>query len=86
MLFQQAPAGSLASQADLGQMPTQGRIGAAIVVAPGLIVALLTNPFFGLLSDRTPGRFGRRRPYVLGGTLVNVVGLAMMALSADDAW
>src|SRR5262249_19678173 len=52
----------------------------ALVVAPGLIVALIANPYFGLLSDRTPGRFGRRRPYILIGTLVNVVGLAMMAV------
>jgi MFS family permease len=51
----------------------------AVVVVPGLIVALIANPFFGLLSDRTPGRFGRRRPYVLIGTVVNVGGLALMA-------
>jgi MFS family permease len=51
----------------------------ALVVAPGLIIALLANPFFGLLSDRTPGRFGRRRPYIIGGTAVNVVALVIMA-------
>jgi MFS family permease len=51
----------------------------AVVVVPGLIVALIANPLFGLLSDRTPGRLGRRRPYVLFGTLANVVGLALMA-------
>jgi MFS family permease len=54
-------------------------LGVALVVAPGLIVALLANPFFGLLSDHTRGRFGRRRPYILGGTLINVVALAIMA-------
>ncbi len=77
LLFQQAPAGSLASQADW--VDANKGLALAVVVAPGLIVALLANPFFGLLSDRTPGRFGRRRPYILGGTAVNVVGLAMMA-------
>jgi MFS family permease len=51
----------------------------AIVVVPGLLVALLANPLFGLLSDRTQGRFGRRMPYILGGTAVNLVGLAVMA-------
>jgi len=78
LLFSEAPAGSLASQAAW----VQGHSGLAlaIVLAPGLIVALLANPFFGLLSDRTPGRFGRRRPYVLIATVVNVVGLAVMAL------
>jgi MFS family permease len=52
----------------------------AIVVVPGLLVAMLANPLFGLLSDRTQGRFGRRMPYILGGTAVNLVGLAVMAL------
>src|SRR5215469_18414243 len=44
----------------------------AIVVGPGLIVALIANPLFGLLSDRTSSRFGRRRPYILGGTALNI--------------
>src|SRR5215831_17952924 len=47
----------------------------AIVVGPGLIVALIANPLFGLLSDHTSGRFGRRRPYILVGTALNVAGL-----------
>jgi MFS family permease len=52
----------------------------AVVVGPGLIVALIANPLFGLLSDYTPGCFGRRRPYILGGTALNIAGLASMAL------
>jgi MFS family permease len=52
----------------------------AMVVVPGLLVALISNPLFGLLSDRTQGRFGRRTPYILGGTALNLVGLALMAL------
>ncbi len=57
-----------------------GPVTQAAILVPGLIIALLVNPFFGLLSDRTPGRFGRRRPYIVAGTAVNVLGLAMMAL------
>jgi MFS family permease len=53
----------------------------AVITIPGLIVALLSNPLFGMLSDRTPGRFGRRRPYIVAGTTVNVVGLGVMALA-----
>jgi MFS family permease len=78
LLLNHAPAGTLAAQA--AWVNDNKGLAQAIVVAPGLIVALLANPFFGLLSDRTPGRFGRRRPYVLGGTVVTVVGLAVMAL------
>ncbi|HEY7347363.1 MAG TPA: MFS transporter [Ktedonobacterales bacterium] len=50
----------------------------ALVSSPGLLVALVSNPLFGMLSDRTAGRWGRRRPYILGGTLLNMVGLALM--------
>jgi MFS family permease len=78
LLFQQAPVGTLASQA--AWVNQNKGLAEAVVLTPGLIVALLGNPFFGLLSDRTPGRFGRRRPYVLGGTIVNVIGLGAMAL------
>jgi MFS family permease len=79
LLFREAPAGSLASQASW--VNAHAGLTQAIVLAPGLIVALIANPFFGLLSDRTPlGRLGRRRPYILGGTALNVVGLGLMAL------
>jgi MFS family permease len=50
----------------------------ALVSSPGLLVALVSNPLFGMLSDRTPGRWGRRRPYILGGTLLNILGLFLM--------
>ena len=58
----------------------------AFVLVPGAFVSLFANPLFGLLSDKTRGRFavwGRRRPYILIGTLVNVGGLFWMAASRD---
>ena len=79
LLLRAAPAGSLAARATW--VDGHKALSLAVVLAPGLIVALLANPLFGLLSDRTPGRFGRRRPYILGGTLLNVVGLGLMALA-----
>jgi MFS family permease len=54
----------------------------AYVLIPGAFVSLFANPFFGWLSDRARGRlaaWGRRRPYILIGTLVNVGGLVWMA-------
>ena len=82
LLLQEAPGATLAERAAFVSDP---RIALAqtLVQAPGLIVALLGNPYFGLLSDRTRGRLGRRRPYILGGTALNVVGLLMMALLPD---
>jgi Na+/melibiose symporter-like transporter len=57
-----------------GLMDAGGRAGAlASVVAWGAVAALVANPIFGFLSDRTRGRWGRRRPWMLGGA---VAGLA----------
>ena len=61
-------------------------IALAYVLVPGAFVSLFANPLFGMLSDRTHGRlaaWGRRRPYILFGTLVNVLGLVWMAASRD---
>ncbi len=58
----------------------------AFVLVPGAFVSLFANPLFGWLSDRTQGRlavWGRRRPYILLGTLINVFGLIWMATAPD---
>ncbi len=77
LLLRVAPGATLADRAAWAN--AHEGLALAIVVAPGLFVALISNPLFGLLSDRTRGRFGRRRPYVLLGTLVNLIGLGLMA-------
>ncbi|ANP52988.1 MFS family permease [Streptomyces griseochromogenes] len=52
----------------------------AVVASLGALVALLANPLAGRLSDRTSSRFGRRRPWLIGGVLGGTVGLAVMAM------
>jgi MFS family permease len=55
----------------------------ALISSPGLLVALVSNPLFGMLSDRTTSRWGRRRPYIVGGTLLNLIGLFLMAVAPN---
>jgi len=49
------------------------------ITGTGALVPLLTAPFFGVLSDRTRSRFGRRRPWMIAGTVVGMVSLLVMA-------
>lgn len=59
------------------------------IVGPlGALVALLVTPIAGALSDRSRHPMGRRRPYLIVGTLVNVLFLAWMAMfgKGDNIW
>ncbi len=47
----------------------------------GLIIAMLVQPAIGLISDRSTSRFGRRRPFILFGAMLDLVFLVAIALS-----
>lgn len=47
-----------------------------------LMIALLAQAFWGILSDRTMLRWGRRRPFIFGGTVVDLVFIAAIGFSA----
>lgn len=49
-----------------------------VVMAMDNILALFMLPLFGRLSDKTRTRIGRRMPYILGGTAVALVCLALL--------
>lgn len=55
----------------------------AIATSVGVIAALLTNPIAGALSDRTASRLGRRRPWLIAGTVLSAASLALMANAAS---
>jgi MFS family permease len=42
----------------------------SLVLGVAAVVALLSGPFFGQLSDRTTSRWGMRRPWLIGGLAV----------------
>lgn len=49
----------------------------------GLLLAMVVQPLAGALSDHTRSRWGRRRPWILAGTLLALVFLAGMALATS---
>jgi len=49
----------------------------------GLIVAIIVQPMAGLLSDRSTLRWGRRRPFIFVGTVLDLVFLAVIGLSGN---
>jgi MFS family permease len=52
----------------------------SLVMGVGAIVAMLANPIAGMLSDRTTSRWGMRRPWMVGGLGVGLIGLYMIAI------
>ena len=55
----------------------------SMVLFAGAIVALVGNPVFGALSDRTRSRFGRRRPYLVAGALGGLAALALIGAASS---
>ena len=54
-----------------------------IVAGFGALFAVIGNVLFGRLSDRTTSRFGRRRPWIVGGTIVMTFAFVIMALASS---
>jgi MFS family permease len=48
------------------------------VTGAGAAVAMISNPVAGALSDRTTSRFGRRRPWIVCGTLTGAAALVLL--------
>ncbi len=52
-----------------------------LIAAAGLLVATLTQPIIGALSDRTRTPLGKRVPFMIAGTLLAVTFLFVVALA-----
>lgn len=50
----------------------------AVVLGIGVVGSVIGNPLAGALSDRTTSRFGRRRPWMLGGSLIGLAGMLLL--------
>ncbi len=60
-------------------------IALSVVLGIGALAAIVANPVFGRLSDRTTSRWGMRRPWLVGGVLVALVGLLVVAIAPSIA-
>src|SRR6516162_11523781 len=54
-------------------------INLALVVIWGSLVAVVVNPLVGAISDYATFRMGRRRPFLIIGTILNVIVLILFA-------
>jgi MFS family permease len=53
----------------------------ALVAAAGALLAMVANPFFGRMSDRTASPLGMRRPWMVTGLAGGSAGIAIVALA-----
>ncbi|CAL1414996.1 unnamed protein product [Linum trigynum] len=56
---------------------------AAIIWLCGPISGIVVQPLVGYFSDRRTGRFGRRTPFILAGTVLVVVAVLLIGFAAD---
>ena len=53
----------------------------AVVAGIGALVAMVGNPLFGKMSDRTASRLGMRRPWMVIGLVGGSLGILVVALA-----
>jgi MFS family permease len=77
-------------QAQITLFVTPGLVGTAQqavvfgwLTALGAAAALVVQPIVGAISDRTPGRFGRRRPYIVVGTVLMLASVVALGLTRE---
>jgi MFS family permease len=66
---------------DLVPDPTVQYTTLGVIQGAGVLIAVLVQPIAGSVSDYTISRFGRRKPYILVGTLLDVLFLIGIATS-----
>jgi MFS family permease len=54
-----------------------------LVAGVGSLIGMVVQPIAGAFSDRCQFSWGKRRPFILGGALVNTIGLLWMPRAAS---
>jgi MFS family permease len=65
---------------------TQKNTYLGLMTFAGLMIAMVVQPLAGALSDRSTSRWGRRRPFILGATLFDLVFLSLLAWAGGFVW
>ncbi len=55
-----------------------------VVMAADNVLALFLLPLFGTLSDKTNTKWGKRKPYIVIGSLLSVVAIAFMPMGDNQ--
>ena len=73
----------MAGRLEFTDLVDQGRGGRALflISISGVIIAVIVQPTIGSISDYTISRWGRRKPYIFIGSLLDVVFLVGIASS-----
>lgn len=56
-----------------------------VATAAGGLCSLVANPLVGALSDRTTSRWGRRVPWIVGGSVLAAAGFGLLAVADTPA-
>jgi solute carrier family 45 protein 1/2/4 len=55
----------------------------ALVWIAGPLTGVLVQPYIGIKSDRCQIRWGRRRPFILGGALATIISIMILAWTRE---
>jgi MFS family permease len=66
--------------------PADSEYWLSLVLGLGALFALVGNPLFGWLSDRTTSAWGMRRPWLVGGALGGALSLWLVATAPSMPW
>jgi len=60
-----------------------GVIWSGLILSIGGLAGVIAGPLAGMLSDRTTSRWGRRRPWAIGGTMLTAASLLLTGAASD---
>lgn len=60
-----------------------GVVWSGLILSVGGVAGVIAGPLAGMLSDRTSSRWGRRRPWAIGGSLLTAASLLLTGSATD---